>query len=160
MSDPDPVELLRNAAVLTDHPVDVGLRTEAAVLGRLVKVGYRVLVPFGVNQRYDLVIDVDGQFVRAQCKTGRMRNGVITFNTRSVRTNTRRTIFREYQGEADVFLVYCGATTAFTLSQFGRRCRLRCTSESIRPATGSSTAYIGHRTMSCPPSSIGRAPNL
>ena len=29
MSDPDPVELLRNAAVLTDHPVDVGLRTEA-----------------------------------------------------------------------------------------------------------------------------------
>ena len=115
MSDPDPVELLRDAAVLTDHPVDVGLRTEAAILGRLVKVGYRVLVPFGVNQRYDLVIDVDGQFVRAQCKTGRMRNGVIIFNTRSVRTNTRCTIFREYQGEADVFLVYCGATDGIYL---------------------------------------------
>jgi hypothetical protein len=36
-----------------------------------VRRGYSVLLPFGVNQRYDLVLDLDGRFVRAQCKTGR-----------------------------------------------------------------------------------------
>jgi PD-(D/E)XK endonuclease len=35
------------------HPVDVGLRTEAAILAELVRRGYEVLVPFGTNQRYD-----------------------------------------------------------------------------------------------------------
>jgi hypothetical protein len=44
------------------HPVDVGLRTEAVILAELLRRGYQVLVPFGVNQRYDLVIDLDGEF--------------------------------------------------------------------------------------------------
>jgi hypothetical protein len=35
------------------HPVDVGLRSEAAILSELVRRGYSVLLPFGVNQRYD-----------------------------------------------------------------------------------------------------------
>jgi hypothetical protein len=39
---------------LTSHPVDVGHRAEAAILAELVKRGYSVLLPFGVNQRYDL----------------------------------------------------------------------------------------------------------
>ena len=63
----------------SSHPVDVGLRTEAAILAELVQRGYQVLVPFGVNQRYDLVLDIEGEFVRAQCKTGRLRDGVIRF---------------------------------------------------------------------------------
>jgi len=50
------------------------LRTEAAILGELVRRGYKVLIPFGTNQRYDLVFDLDGDFARAQCKTGRMPN--------------------------------------------------------------------------------------
>jgi PD-(D/E)XK endonuclease len=43
-----------------------------------------VLLPFGVNQRYDLVLDLDGHLVKAQCKTGRLRKGVVSFSTRSV----------------------------------------------------------------------------
>jgi hypothetical protein len=31
------------------HPVDIGQRSEAAVLAAFVKHGYRVLTPFGVN---------------------------------------------------------------------------------------------------------------
>jgi len=57
------------------HPVDVGTRTEAVVLAELVKRGYRVLLPFGHNHRYDLVLDVEGRFVRVQCKTGRLSRG-------------------------------------------------------------------------------------
>src|SRR4051794_5884579 len=92
---------------VTKHPVDVGTRTEAAILGELSRLGYAVLVPFGVNQRYDLVLDVDGEFIRVQCKTGRLRNGVVIFPTRSIRTNTREILKRCYFGEVELFLVYC-----------------------------------------------------
>src|SRR4029077_4235086 len=70
---------------VTNHPVDVGQRTEAAVLAELVKRGHRVLIPFGVNHRYDLLLDLGGRFVRVQCKTGKLRRGVIRFKTESVR---------------------------------------------------------------------------
>jgi hypothetical protein len=89
------------------HPVDVGLRTEAAILAELVRRGYQVLIPFGTNQRYDLVLDMDGEFVRAQCKTGRLRRGRVVYNTRSVRVNTRGWFASDYEGEADLFLIYC-----------------------------------------------------
>lgn len=94
----------------SSHPVDVGLRTEAAILAELVRRGYQVLLPFGTNQRYDLVLDINGEFVRAQCKTGRLRNGVIRFPARSVRTNGRKIFFRGYSGEVEVFLVHCSET--------------------------------------------------
>jgi hypothetical protein len=90
--------------------VDVGQRTEAAILAELVKRGYSVLMPFGFNHRYDLVLDCDGRFLRAQCKTGRLRRGAVIFHTRSIRTNTRETQFRGYKGEVDLFLVFSPET--------------------------------------------------
>jgi len=39
----------------SNHPVDVGFRTEAAILSELGRRGHSILVPWGVNQRYDLV---------------------------------------------------------------------------------------------------------
>jgi hypothetical protein len=98
---------------MTDHPVDVGHRTEAIIIAELVKRGFRLLIPHGVNQRYDLVIDLDGKFVRVQCKTGRLRKGAVQFSTHSVRTNTRGWFVRDYSGEADLFLVYCPQTDRF-----------------------------------------------
>lgn len=91
----------------SSHPVDVGLRTEAAILGELVRRGYQVLIPFGTNQRYDLVLDMDDEFIRVQCKTGRKRRGCVLFNTHSVRSNTQGWLARGYEGEAELFLVYC-----------------------------------------------------
>ena len=35
---------------LTNHPVDIGLRTEAAILSELTRRGYAVLAPWGVNR--------------------------------------------------------------------------------------------------------------
>jgi hypothetical protein len=61
--------------VLTKHPVDVGLRSEAAIVSELLRRGYYVLEPRGFNHRYDLVIDTGERFLRVQCKTGRLRNG-------------------------------------------------------------------------------------
>jgi hypothetical protein len=69
-----------------------------------------VLTPFGSNHRYDLVIETGSRFLRVQCKTGRLRNGTIIFNAQSIRANTRRAVRRPYQGEIDLFLVYCPDT--------------------------------------------------
>lgn len=92
---------------MTNHPVDVGRRTEAVVLAELVKRGHRVLIPFGVNHRYDLLLDLGERFVRVQCKTGKLKRGVIRFKAESVRSNTRNVLRRSYGGEADLFLVHC-----------------------------------------------------
>ena len=72
--------------------------------------GYRVLLPFGENQRYDLVLDVGGSFLRVQCKTGRLRNGCVVFSAKSVRSNTCRAVIRDYEGDIELFLVYCPET--------------------------------------------------
>jgi PD-(D/E)XK endonuclease len=102
--------LLTAPRSVSSHPVDVGQRTEAVILAELIKRGHTVLVPFGTNHRYDLVLDTDAGFLRVQCKTGRLRDGVIHFNTVSVRSNTRRAVTRAYHGDAEVFLVYCPDT--------------------------------------------------
>ena len=91
------------------HPVDVGLRSEAAITRELLRRGYSVSVPLGSNQRYDLIVDA-GHLLRVQCKTGRLRHGAITFSTRSIRSNTRGARWRGYGGEIEYFAIYCPDT--------------------------------------------------
>ena len=87
------------------NPKAIGERTEGIVLGHLMKLGHVVLLPFGNNQRYDIVIDVAGRFVRGQCKTGRLKNGCITFWACS--TNGFLKKKTGYRGQIEVFWVYC-----------------------------------------------------
>ena len=103
--------LLQPPENLSRHPVDVGERSEAIIFAELVKRGHRVLIPYGTNHRYDLVIDVGGRFLRAQCKTGRLRKGVILFATSSTRANTKCAYQTPYDAEQiDLFLIYCPDT--------------------------------------------------
>ena len=70
---------------------------------------HSILLPFGENTRYDLVIDNGGNFVRVQCKTGRLRKGAIVFATTSAYGHHRnpKTARRAYEGQIDCFAVYC-----------------------------------------------------
>lgn len=89
----------------------VGEKSEGQVIAALLKAERVILIPFGDNQRYDLVIDNNGKFIRVQCKTGRLKNGVIVVRTHSKTwKNGRRTGTRGYKGEADLFGVYCPET--------------------------------------------------
>lgn len=94
----------------TGHPVDVGFQTEAIILAELARRGYRVLVPFGYNQRYDLVLEIEGCFIRVRCKTGRLRDGCVTYRAQSVRSNTRNVLIRDYKDDVELFIVYCPDT--------------------------------------------------
>ena len=92
---------------------EMGERSEAIIIGRLVYSGYTVLKPYGENQRYDLVIeDADRQFWRVQCKTAWLSKDekIITFNPCSnhyAYSWQKNTMARKhYRGEVEYFAVY------------------------------------------------------
>lgn len=80
--------------------------SEVTVLSALVRIGYHVSIPYGENQRYDIVAERDGRFYRIQVKSGRLRKGVALFNPYSSHAHRGRKQ-RAYIGEIDFFGVYC-----------------------------------------------------
>ncbi len=85
----------------------VGDISEANVMAALLEAGYSIAVPFGENQRYDLIAERDGMFLRVQVKTGRLRNGVILFNGYSSHSHRKGVSCRRYAGDVDLFGIYC-----------------------------------------------------
>ena len=65
-----------------------------------------MLVPFGDNSRYDLVVEQDGKFTRIQCKTGKLKRGAIVFAVASSQYH-RGGKRRSYRGQVDAFGVFC-----------------------------------------------------
>ncbi|MBB6049110.1 group I intron-associated PD-(D/E)XK endonuclease [Armatimonas rosea] len=83
-----------------------GDRSVAMIMAAFIKKGMNVLIPFGDNCRYDLVTERDGIFSKIQCKSGRLKNGVVKFKTCSTYSH-RNGGSRDYKGEVDFFGVYC-----------------------------------------------------
>jgi hypothetical protein len=76
---------------------------EAVVLAEFLRAGFPVLLPFGDNRRYDLVVEAGGRFLRVQCKTASQCGGgaCIRFKARSGVHQSR-----SYRGQADLFGAY------------------------------------------------------
>jgi len=99
-----------------EHPKDIGDRSTLASIIALREAGYGVLLPFGENTRYDLVIDANGRLSRVQCKTGRLERGAVVFRTASsYYHHPPNTGARHYRGQVDYFAVYCRGTSAVYL---------------------------------------------
>lgn len=81
--------------------------TETAVLHRLTQLGHAVLLPYGDNERYDMVVERNGLFIRIQCKTGRVRDGAVVFSAKSVYRTTTSTVVRDYNGQIEYFGIFC-----------------------------------------------------
>jgi hypothetical protein len=126
---------------LSNHPVDVGLRSETAILAAFVDRGFEVWVPWGTNHRCDMLLDVDGRLLRIQCKTGRLRNGSIVFRPQSVQCNTKQIVTRNYIGQVDYFAVYCPATSGVYMVPCDETTRGH-TSLRLRPTANGQTKGI------------------
>ena len=76
-----------------------------------------MLIPFGENTRYDLVVDSGKRLARVQCKTARLRAGAVVFATCSCYGHHRNPsrARRDYQGQIDFFAVYCADTAGVYL---------------------------------------------
>lgn len=81
----------------------IGNLTEAKVIAALVEARYLVSQPFGSGHKYDLIADDGQNLFRVQCKTGRVRNGVLIFNAYSMPGNKAKKC--NYRGLADLFAV-------------------------------------------------------
>jgi len=87
----------------------IGDISEAQVILAMRKLGFDVSLPFGENQRYDLVIDDGQKLSRVQVKTGRVRGGVIRYNCSSSHAHRGGTA-RPYFGQIEYLGVYCPET--------------------------------------------------
>jgi PD-(D/E)XK endonuclease len=93
----------------------IGELSELIVALELARAGYLVSMPLGENQRYDLVVDDGDKVSRVQVKTGRLRNGVILFNTYSSHCHRKGVACKPYTDQIDFFGVYCRDTSSVYL---------------------------------------------
>ncbi|WP_123624333.1 group I intron-associated PD-(D/E)XK endonuclease [Halorubrum sp. CSM-61] len=85
--------------------------TEQIVITELKKRDISVSTPVGDNERYDLVLETpDGGLLRAQVKTGRLKEGVVRFKGVSQHTNSSGHVYKQYGDDVDCFLVHCDET--------------------------------------------------
>lgn len=87
----------------------IGDISELHAIVALTKLGYKVLLPFGENQRYDFVIDDGETFSRVQVKTGQLRGDVILYSCSSSHAHRGGTT-RPYFGQIEYLAVYCPGT--------------------------------------------------
>lgn len=86
----------------------IGNIAEAKVMAEFITLGLPVLIPFGDNERYDLVIEVNKRFYKVQVKTGNYKkNGSIIIPTCSSYKH-RGIGKRSYtKNQIDFIAVYC-----------------------------------------------------
>ena len=89
-----------------------GDETEAHIVAALISEGYSVSIPFGDNDKYDLVLDIGTDLFRVQCKTGWIEDDVVRFKTASKTTSNGEVELTEYTGFIDAFAVRCKSTGA------------------------------------------------
>ncbi len=98
------------------HPKAVGDRSMLAIMAVLQDLG-DLYLPFSENTRTDLILDLDGDLKRIQCKTGRLRAGAVRFSVCSNYGHHPNPLARQrdYHGQVDCFAVFCGETNAVYL---------------------------------------------
>jgi hypothetical protein len=80
--------------------------SELAVMKKLASKGFWLSIPFGENQRYDVLADDGERVLRVQVKTGRLRNGVIKYACCSAHYH-RGGKDQPYFGQIDLLAVFC-----------------------------------------------------
>jgi len=83
-----------------------GDETESKVIHEMVVNGHSVSVPFGDNDKYDLIVDNSRELYRIQCKTAwENKQDTIRFNTHSQTTDSGEYHEETYDGRIDAFVV-------------------------------------------------------
>jgi hypothetical protein len=85
----------------------VGNIGEAFVLAKFVELGIPVYLPFGDNEKADMIIELHGKLLKVQIKTSESFNGeTVTFRTCSQRGKTKEAVIY-VEGDFDIYAFYC-----------------------------------------------------
>ena len=87
------------------HKKTKGSIAELATALQLTKEGFTISFPFGENQRYDLVAERSGKFLRIQVKYSTPKNGTLRVNCQSSNNWSVRSYTSE---DIDLIAVYDG----------------------------------------------------
>ena len=83
-----------------------GNKAEAVILSEFVKRGFPTMLPFGDNEKYDIVVEINGEFKSIQIKYGRYRNGcVVAAVTHRIGVNRKKE--ESYVGKVDYIAIWC-----------------------------------------------------
>jgi len=92
----------------------IGEFGELKIALRLIEIGCSISIPFGNNQRYDMIADYKGKLFKVQCKTTSIdKRGRITPKLTSTTMMPKPGCKVEYVNkkysveEVDIFCVYC-----------------------------------------------------
>lgn len=85
----------------------IGNMGETIAISEFAKLGFTVLIPFGGNCPYDLVVDNHNNFFKIQCKTTeRIKNGAMDFSICRINGFTyKKEIYTKK--EIDYLFLYC-----------------------------------------------------
>jgi hypothetical protein len=100
-----------------------GNKAEAIVLSEFVKREFAVLIPFGDNEKYDLVVEINGCFKSVQVKKGACRNGCLVADLR-YKVGSKRVKSEKYFGKIDLIAIWCEENNkvyVFDLNKFGNK---------------------------------------
>lgn len=91
-----------------DYTKSVGNVTELQCLSKFISMGFDCAIPYGDASKYDFVVDLNGEFIRVQCKTAReVEDGVFLMTCYTQTTNTKETVKHRYTHEdIDYFATY------------------------------------------------------
>lgn len=85
---------------------------EAKCLAKMVELGVPVCLPFGDNERYDMIIERNGNLEKIQIKYSSQQEnkGSIIFKTSSSTNHTTNKHYSTYENDIDAFLLYNALT--------------------------------------------------
>ena len=86
----------------------IGNIGEAKVLSKFIELGFPVYIPFGDNEKADLVVEFNGKLNKIQIKTSvDAKNGNITFDLTSSTAHRKNGMRHKYTiDEVDYFALY------------------------------------------------------
>lgn len=92
---------------MASHTKMIGLIGEQVLITEFIKNGISVLLPVGDNLPYDIVIEINGIFLKLQVKTTEhITDGKMVFATNI--TNPYTKVTKKYtESEIDLFGLYC-----------------------------------------------------
>jgi hypothetical protein len=89
-------------------PSQKGSIAESAIVHAAIRLGISVFAPFNEGLRYDLIFELDGRFVRVQCKWAVTRRDVVVVTCRRIRRAPDGFIRLPYTAsEIDAYAAYC-----------------------------------------------------
>ena len=99
-----------------NYTQSIGDVVELQCIAKFIEMGYEVSIPYGNGAKYDFVADINGSFLRIQCKAcsnPKIKNSTeydtaaIRITTHSQTTNTQKTVKHLYTKEQIDYFATC-----------------------------------------------------